>query len=105
MKKVIIVGAGAQGNVISGVLAKSPEVSKIMLVDLDVERAAEVAQFINSDKIEVEKADASDKSRLVALFKKGGYDLVMNATLSAFNQQIIEAALEAIIRRAEEELE
>jgi threonine dehydrogenase-like Zn-dependent dehydrogenase len=66
MKKVIIVGAGAQGNVISGILAKAPEVSKIMLVDLDVERAAEVAQFINSDKIDVEKADASDKSQLVA---------------------------------------
>jgi hypothetical protein len=27
MKKVIIVGAGAQGNVISGVLAKAPVVS------------------------------------------------------------------------------
>jgi hypothetical protein len=25
MKKVIIVGAGAQGNVISGILAKAPE--------------------------------------------------------------------------------
>jgi|GEM_PF-3076527 len=28
MKKVIIVGAGAQGNVISGILAKAPEVEK-----------------------------------------------------------------------------
>ncbi len=46
MKKVIIVGTGAQGNVISGILAKAPEVSKIMLVDLDVERASEVAQYI-----------------------------------------------------------
>ena len=56
MKKVIIVGAGAQGNVISGILAKAPEVGKIMIVDLDVERAAEVAETINSDKIEVAKA-------------------------------------------------
>jgi saccharopine dehydrogenase (NAD+, L-lysine-forming) len=95
MKKVIIVGAGAQGNVISGILAKAPEVGKIMLVDLDIERASEVAQYIHSDKIEVEKVDASSKDQLVALFKKGGYDLVVNATLMTFNRQIIEAALEA----------
>ena len=49
MKKVIIVGAGAQGNVISGILAKAPEVGKIMLVDLDIERASEVAQYIKSE--------------------------------------------------------
>ena len=61
MKKVIIVGAGAQGNVISGILAKAPEVGKIMLVDLDLERAQEVARALNSDKIEVKKADASNK--------------------------------------------
>jgi saccharopine dehydrogenase-like NADP-dependent oxidoreductase len=95
MKKVIIVGAGAQGNVLCGILAKAPEVGNIMLVDLDVERAAEVAEYLESDKIQVEKVDASDKAQLVALFKKGGYDLVVNATLMTFNRQIIEASLEA----------
>jgi len=34
MKKVIIVGAGAQGNVISGVLAKAPVVSPPVVVCL-----------------------------------------------------------------------
>ena len=95
MKKVIIVGAGAQGNVIAGILARAEEVSKIMLVDLDVERAAEVAEYLNSDKIQVDKADASDKNQLVKLFKKDNYDLVVNATLMTFNRQIIEASLEA----------
>jgi len=95
MKKVIIVGAGAQGNVISGILAKAPEVGKIMLVDLDLERAQEVARALNSDKIEVDKADASNKGELVELFKADDYDLVVNATLMAFNRPIIEATLEA----------
>ncbi len=95
MKKVVIVGAGAQGNVISGILAKAPEVGKIMLVDLDVERAAEVAQTINSDKIAVQKADASNKAQLFEIFNKEQYDLVVNATLMTFNRQVIEAALEA----------
>ena len=95
MKKVIIVGAGAQGNVISGILAKAPEVGKIMLVDLDLERAQEVARYIDSDKIEVGKADASNRDELVELFKKDDYDLVVNATLMTFNRQVIEASLEA----------
>jgi len=95
MKKVIIVGAGAQGNVISGILAKAPDVGKVMLVDLDLERAQEVARALNSDKIEVGKVDASNKDELVGLFKKDAYDLVVNATLMTFNRQIIEASLEA----------
>ena len=95
MKKVIIVGAGAQGNVIGGILAKAPEVGKVMLVDLDLERAQEVARALNSEKIEVGKADASNKAELVELFKADSYDLVVNATLMAFNRPIIEATLEA----------
>jgi len=94
MKKVMIVGAGAQGNVIAGILAKAEDVSRIMLVDLDVERAAEVAEYLKSDKIQVDKADASNKAQLVELFKKDDYDLVVNATLMTFNRQIIEASLE-----------
>jgi len=95
MKKVIIVGAGAQGNVIAGILAKAEDVCKIMLADLDVERAAEVAEYLNSDKIKVDKVDASNKAQLVELFKKDDYDLVVNATLMTFNRPIIEACLEA----------
>jgi len=95
MKKVMIVGAGAQGNVICGILAQAQEVEKIMLIDLDVDRAAEVAKYIDSGKVEVAQADASNKDQLVELFKQDNYDLVVNATLMTFNRQVIEASLEA----------
>ncbi len=94
MKKVLIVGAGAQGNVISGVLAKADEIAEIMLVDIDLERANEVAQYVGSEKIKTETLDASHKAEVVELMKNGNYDLVVNATLMTFNRQIIEAALE-----------
>lgn len=94
MSDVAVVGAGAQGNVICGVLAGAPEVGRILLVDLDPDRAAEVARFVDSAKIEVRRADASDRAELVGLFSQGRYDLVVNATLPAFNRQVIEAALE-----------
>lgn len=95
MSEVVIVGAGAQGNVICGVLARAPEIDRILLVDLDAERAAEVARFVDSEKIEAGRVDASNKAQLVELFTQGHYDLVVNATLMTFNRQIIEAALEA----------
>ncbi len=58
----MIIGAGAQGNVISGVLAKADDVDTILLGDVDLERANEVAQFVGSHKIKVVRVDASRMS-------------------------------------------
>ena len=55
----MIIGAGTRGNVISGVLAQADDVGTILLADVDLERANEVAQFVGSDKIKVELMDAS----------------------------------------------
>jgi saccharopine dehydrogenase-like NADP-dependent oxidoreductase len=95
MKKVIIIGAGAQGNVISGVLSRADDIGEIMLADIDIERANEVAQYVGSEKIKTRTVNAADKAGVSNLLKTGSYDLVVNATLMTFNRQIIEAALEA----------
>ena len=95
MKKVLIIGAGAQGNVISGVLAKADDVGEIMLADINIERANEIAQYVGSDKIKTARMNASDKADVVSIMQKGGYDLVVNATLMTFNRQILEGALAA----------
>jgi saccharopine dehydrogenase (NAD+, L-lysine-forming) len=95
MKKVLIIGAGAQGNVISGVLSKAHDIGEIMLADIDIERAEEVAQYVGSEKIKTATLNAADKSDIVNLLNTGPYDLVINATLMTFNRQIIKAALES----------
>lgn len=95
MKKVIIIGAGAQGNVISGVLSRADDIGEIMLADIDIERANEVAQYVGPEKIKTRTVNAADKAGVSNLLKTGSYDLVVNATLMTFNRQIIEAALEA----------
>jgi saccharopine dehydrogenase (NAD+, L-lysine-forming) len=95
MKKVIIIGAGAQGNVISGVLSRADDIGEIELADIDIERANEVAQYVGSEKIKTGTVNAADKADVSKLLKAGSYDLVVNATLMTFNRQIIEAALEA----------
>lgn len=95
MKKVLIIGAGAQGNVICGVLSKADDIGEIMLADIDMERADEVAQYVGSEKIKTGMLNAADKADIVNLLKTERYDLVINATLMTFNRPIIEAALEA----------
>ena len=95
MKKVLIIGAGAQGNVISGVLGKAEDVGSITIGDIDVARASEVAEFVNPDKIEAILIDAANIDEMTSLMKNGGYDLVVNATLTDFNRCIIQAAVDA----------
>jgi len=95
MKKVMVIGAGAQGNVISGVLSQARDVGTILLADIDLERAHEVAQCVGSDKIKVERIDASDVDALAAQMKQGPYDLAVNATLPVFDRPILEACVRA----------
>lgn len=95
MYKVMIIGAGAQGNVISGVLAQADDVGTVLLGDVDLERANEVAQFVGSDKIKVERVDASNIDAMVEQIKKGRFELVVNATLPVFDRPILEACVKA----------
>jgi len=95
MKKVIIIGAGAQGNVISGVLSRAEDVGTILLGDVDVSRANEVAQFVGSDKIKVKRVDASNVDEMVTLIEQGPYELVVNATLPVFDRPILKACLQS----------
>lgn len=89
----MVVGAGAQGNVICGVLSQARDVGTILLVDIDLERAHEVAHFVGSDKIKVERIDASDVDALTARMKQEPYDLLVNATLPVFDRPILEACV------------
>jgi saccharopine dehydrogenase (NAD+, L-lysine-forming) len=95
MKKVLIIGAGAQGNVISGVLSQADDVGTILLGDVDLERADEVAQHVGSDKIKVERIDASDVKEMETQIKQGPYELVVNATLPVFDRPILETCVNA----------
>jgi saccharopine dehydrogenase (NAD+, L-lysine-forming) len=96
-KRILIIGAGAQGNVVSGVLSKAEDVGRLTLGDIDLGRAREVAEFVHPEKIEAVRIDASNIEEMTSLMKNGEYDLVVNATLTDFNRSIIQAAVNAKI--------
>jgi len=95
MKKVMIIGAGAQGNVICGVLSRARDVDAILLGDIDVQRADEVVQFVGSQKISTAHIDAANVEQMAALMQSGGWDLVVNATVPVFVRPIMAACARA----------
>ena len=58
--KVLIVGAGAQGHVVTWNLARCPEVSEIVLGDIDEARARAVADQVGGAKTKAIALDAGD---------------------------------------------
>ena len=66
MKKVILIGAGAQATVITGVLSRASDVSEILVTDIDEVRAQELAEVNGSEKVSAEKIDASDIDAMAA---------------------------------------
>lgn len=95
MKNVLLIGAGAQGNVICNILSQADDIGKIILGDIDMERANEVAKFISSPKVKVTKVDATNITELASIIEKNHCDLLVNATLPIFNRPILEACAKA----------
>jgi len=91
MKKVLIIGAGAQGAVISWVLSRADDVSEVVLGDIDPNRMRDIVETNKSKKLKTGKIDASDTNGMIKLMKDRKFDLVVNATLPAFDDRIMEA--------------
>ena len=89
--KVLIVGAGMQGQVITWNLGRNPAVTEIVVADYDEGRAAFVAEQVGNGKARPQFIDAGD-SDMVA--KAGeGCKLVVNAVIPEFNKGIMRACL------------
>jgi saccharopine dehydrogenase-like NADP-dependent oxidoreductase len=92
-RKIFIVGAGAQGNVVAYLLSKADDIGSVLLADIDPERARETAANVGSEKIQVDRVDASDIDGMMALMRSGRFDLVVNTALPEFIPQVMLAAL------------
>jgi saccharopine dehydrogenase-like NADP-dependent oxidoreductase len=93
MSKVLIVGAGMQGQVITWNLGRNPAVTEIVLGDYDEERARFVAGQVGAGKTTAIKIDASDTDAVAAA--AAGAKLLVNAVVPTFNMSILRACLKA----------
>ncbi len=90
-KKVLIVGAGAQGGPCASILARDNDISEIVLGDIDLNLANKVKDRIKSGKIRTVKIDASSVESVEAAAK--GVDVIINLTLLQFDFNVMQAAV------------
>jgi saccharopine dehydrogenase-like NADP-dependent oxidoreductase len=93
--RVLVLGAGAQGNVVATLLSREPDIERIVLADLDRQRAEETARSVGSARVSTAHADVTRVEETAALMRDGAFDLVVNVAPPQFIPQAMHAALVA----------
>ena len=91
--RFLVVGAGGQGAPCASILSRDPDVSEVVLVDIDEDLLEKVSRKIGSSKVTTMRVDAGDLDDLLKAAK--GVDAVINLTLPRFNLRIMEAAVKS----------
>jgi saccharopine dehydrogenase-like NADP-dependent oxidoreductase len=94
--KVLLIGVGGVGEAIAVVAKGRPWLERMVLADVSLERAHEVAARMNDPKTFIaEYLDAGDVASIAALARKHEVDVIVNAVEPLFVQPIFDAASEA----------
>ena len=94
--KALLIGVGAVGEAIATVAGRRPWLEKMVLADYNLERAREVSRKLAApDTFPVEQVDAGDTAQIVALARRHGVDLIMNAVTNFYNRFVFDAAFQA----------
>lgn len=88
--KVLVIGIGAVGAVLSKFLVDDKIVDSVICGDVDLERAKKFLNF-KSTKIKLVYLDANSTNEIISVAK--GVDLIINTALPKLNLQIMQAAL------------
>lgn len=90
MKKVMVIGVGAQGSTIAKRLNEEENVSQIICADYDLKAAQELEGILDKAvAVQVNGLDVNDIIRVGA-----GADIIVNGLPLIFNLNVMEAALE-----------
>lgn len=101
MSKVVIVGAGGVGNVVTHKCAQAPEVfSEILLVSRDERKCRKIAASVaekqpNAAPIRTGQLDADDTAAVVRLLQAEKPGLLLNVALPYQDLPLMDACLEA----------
>src|SRR3972149_7009143 len=96
--KVLLIGMGGVGEAIAVTVQCRPWLEKMVLADYDVTRVEGVRAKLDetaASKCPLEWIDAGDREQIVALARKHGVELILNAVDPVFDELIFVAAYEA----------
>jgi saccharopine dehydrogenase (NAD+, L-lysine-forming) len=91
MRKIMIMGVGAQGSTIAKRAQEEPSVDEIVCADYDMRAAQELEKSLS--KAKAVQVDASKTENIAAAAK--GCELIVNGLPPDFNMNVMDAALEA----------
>ena len=90
MRKIMIMGAGAQGSTIAKRMQEEPKVEEIICADYDPRAAQELEKSLS--KAKAAQVDASNVADIVKAAE--GSELIVNGLPPEFNMRVMDAALE-----------
>ena len=93
MSKIFVLGCGLMGPTIARDCAKSGEISKVVIGDIDEKKLEKAEKSIANPKLDTTKLSVTDHDGLVKHLR--GFNVVVNATASRFALGVLEAAMEA----------
>lgn len=90
--KIGVLGAGLMGKEAARDLVLSEQVEVVGLADVEIVRAQQVCDYLQSPKLTAHHVDANDKGQLRTFMKD--FDVVINALFYSFNKVVAEIAIE-----------
>lgn len=93
MRITVLGGAGKMGSIAVQYLANDPRVAEVVIADLNVAQAEQVAAILASPKIQIRPVDLGDRDDLVTALR--GSQACLNATVYYTNLPVMTACIEA----------
>ncbi len=93
MKVLVIGGSGRVGKGAVVDFVNSPNVSEVVIGDINAEEANRYIEKVGSNKLKYEHIDLKDYGHLISIMKK--YDVIANAALYSSVVDVTKAAIEA----------
>ncbi|MUK88371.1 saccharopine dehydrogenase [Ornithinibacillus sp. L9] len=90
--KIGVLGSGLMGKEAARDLVASDGVEAVGLADIDLERARQVCDGLNSSKLTAYQVDASDEQELANYMRQ--FDVIINALFYSFNEVVAKTAIE-----------
>ena len=93
MRIIVLGGAGKMGCISVQTLAKDNRVNQVVIADINLEQAHQVADYLKSPKVEIQFVDIQNTDDFVQKLK--GADVCLNATVYYTNLIVMQACLQA----------
>ncbi|GGA88937.1 saccharopine dehydrogenase family protein [Ornithinibacillus halotolerans] len=90
--KIGVLGSGLMGKEAARDLTLSEGVTAIGLADIDLNRAQQVVDQLNSPKLTAHQVNASDEQELANFMRQ--YDVIINALFYSFNEIVAKTAIQ-----------